>query len=101
VDRWRGESTRRGHSYAARARSRGAISNGNPATPRVLGRIYHADVVEVNGELAVMIRADNTVMAVLSMAEDTRGVTEIRVMGNPDKLKWVSGNKTENGAVTQ
>jgi RNA polymerase sigma-70 factor (ECF subfamily) len=82
-------------------RGRDAVAKFLLASPRVLGRNYHAEVVEVNDELAVIIRADTTVMAVVSMSAEAGGITEIRVMGNPDKLKWVSGNDTENIEATQ
>jgi RNA polymerase sigma-70 factor (ECF subfamily) len=71
------------------------------ASPRVLGRSYQAELAEVNGELAVIIRADSHVMVVVSITMDDGRVSEVRVMGNPDKLKWVNGSNTEDGELTQ
>ncbi|MEP7284450.1 MAG: RNA polymerase sigma-70 factor [Chloroflexota bacterium] len=81
-------------------RGREAVGQFLLASPRVLGKNYRAELTEVNGELAVMIRADGIVMVVLSMLVDDGQVSEIRVMGNPDKLKWVSGNNNKSGEVT-
>jgi RNA polymerase sigma-70 factor, ECF subfamily len=60
------------------------------ATPRLLAENFQVELAEVNDELAVIIRASNQVKVVLSMTMGDGGVSEIRAMGNPDKLKWVS-----------
>ena len=80
---------------------RDAVAQFLLASPRVLGKDYQSELAEVNGELALIIRADGNVVVVLSMSVDAGWVTEVRVVGNPDKLKWVSGNNTENDEVTQ
>jgi len=71
------------------------------ATPRVLGQDYQAEVAEVNGELAVIIRASGMVMVVLAVSVGEGRINAIRAMGNPDKLKWVRGNYGDQGEVTQ
>ena len=83
-------------------RGREAVAKFLLASPRVLGRNFQAELTEVNGELAVIIRADNAVVVVLSIAVDAGEVSAIRAMGNPDKLKWVSkSNNEEEGEVHQ
>jgi RNA polymerase sigma-70 factor (ECF subfamily) len=73
------------------------------ASPRFVEGNYHIDLAEVNNELAAIIRVDGSVLAVLSISVDDHNgqVSEIRAMGNPDKLKWVSGNNNESDEVTQ
>ncbi|MEO8607893.1 MAG: RNA polymerase sigma-70 factor [Chloroflexota bacterium] len=74
------------------------------ASPRFIGQgSYRVELANVNDELAAIIRVNGGVIAVLSIAlnEDNGTVSEIRAMGNPDKLKWVSGNNNENNEVTQ
>src|SRR5260221_4637837 len=80
-------------------KGREAVAQFLLGSPRVLGTSYHADLVEVNDELAVIIRADGKVIVVLTMTVDDGRVSEIRAIGNPDKLKWVSGNHSESDAV--
>jgi RNA polymerase sigma-70 factor (ECF subfamily) len=71
------------------------------ATPRILGQDYRADLAEVNGEPAVIIRSEGTVVVVLSVSVDEGRISEVRAMGNPDKLNWVRGNQSDNGEVLQ
>lgn len=73
------------------------------ASPRFLVGNYHIELAEVNDELAAIIRVDSSVLAVLSMSVDGDAgqVSEIRAMGNPDKLKWVNGNNNESNEVQQ
>jgi RNA polymerase sigma-70 factor (ECF subfamily) len=49
------------------------------------------ELAEVNGELALIVRADKKPFIVLSIVVDQERVTEIRAIGNPDKLKWLGG----------
>jgi RNA polymerase sigma-70 factor (ECF subfamily) len=52
------------------------------------------EFAEVNGEPSVIIRVDDgSVLLVLSISVEGEQVSEIRVIGNPDKLKWVSGHE--------
>jgi len=62
---------------------------------------FRVEVAEVNGESAVIIRTNSSVIAVLSIAVDDGLISEVRAMGNPDKLKWVSGDSAGNEEVTQ
>lgn len=92
-------------------KTRGAASHplhGRDAVARfILGSIrlvpakFHVETAEVNGELAVIVRAGDGVTAVLSISVDRGQVTEIRAMANPDKLKWVNGNNGESEGVAQ
>ncbi len=63
------------------------------ASPRLAPGNFHVELSEVNGELAVIIRTDSGVLAVLSVAVDAGRVSEIRAIGNPDKLKWVNEDR--------
>src|SRR5579871_92428 len=47
------------------------------------------ELTQVNGEAAIVIRTDAQVIVVLSIAEDQGSISEIRAMGNPDKLNWL------------
>src|SRR5262249_23783322 len=71
------------------------------ASPRLLRRSYPTQLPQVNGEQAVIIRADSQVVVVISMTLDAGRVSEIRVIGNPEKLKWVSGSNAKDEEVTQ
>jgi RNA polymerase sigma-70 factor (ECF subfamily) len=54
-----------------------------------------AEVAEINGEPAMIVRAEMQVLVVISVSvedEPTGRICEIRVIGNPDKLAWVSGS---------
>ncbi len=62
---------------------------------------FHVELAEVNGELAVIVRDENGVLVVLALAVDDGQIAEIRAIGNPDKLQWVSGTLNENGEVIQ
>jgi RNA polymerase sigma-70 factor (ECF subfamily) len=66
-------------------------------TPRLAGD-YYIEEAEVNDELAMLIRAqaDGNLIAVLSITVSDGKVSEVWAMANPDKLKWVSGNKGES-----
>ncbi len=61
----------------------------------------HVEMAEVNGELAVIVRNDRGVIVVLAIVADDGQIPEIRAMGNPDKLKWVSGTLNDKGEVIQ
>ncbi|MEP7290131.1 MAG: RNA polymerase sigma-70 factor [Chloroflexota bacterium] len=66
------------------------------ASPRLLMTSFQIELAEVNDEPALMIRDGSSVRAVITIAVDGDQVSEIRVMGNPDKLKWVNGNHPDN-----
>ncbi len=80
-------------------RGRSAVAQFMLATPRLLTGAYQVELAEVNDELAMIIRAEGTVRIVLTLTVDEGRVAEIRAIGNPDKLKWMSGNYTGNDEV--
>jgi RNA polymerase sigma-70 factor (ECF subfamily) len=59
------------------------------ASTRLLTRSYSVEVANVNGEASVILRMDGRAVLVLSVAVDRGRVREIRIIGNPDKLKRV------------
>jgi RNA polymerase sigma-70 factor, ECF subfamily len=48
------------------------------------------ELAAVNGELAMILRAGGKAFAVIAIVASAGQVREIRVVGNPDKLNWVS-----------
>jgi hypothetical protein len=50
------------------------------------------EVEAINGEPSLIVRVDGKVLVVLSISIDQGQVREVRVIGNPDKLKWVGGD---------
>jgi RNA polymerase sigma-70 factor (ECF subfamily) len=60
-----------------------------------------AEQAAVNGELAVILRVGGKAFFVLSIVADGDRVREIRVVGNPDKLKWVSVPSDVSGEVRE
>lgn len=54
------------------------------------------EVDEVNGEQAIVVRVDGKVFLVMSFAIQDGRVREVRAIGNPDKLTWVSRDKNDN-----
>src|SRR5262249_11148080 len=48
------------------------------------------ELAAINGELAAIARVAGPAMFVLAITVDQDRVSEIRVVGNPDKLHWVS-----------
>ncbi len=67
-----------------------AVAKFVSATRRLLPETYQAELAEVNGELALILREQEKVFLVLSISETADRITEIRAMGNPDKLIWVT-----------
>jgi RNA polymerase sigma-70 factor, ECF subfamily len=68
---------------------------------RLVAANRHIELSEVNGELAAIIRTGSNVLAVLSIAVADDQIAEIHAMGNPDKLKWVSGAINNGEGVIQ
>jgi len=68
---------------------RNAVARFVLASTRFLVEGYHAEIAEVNGEPAVVLRADDRALLVLFSTGAHGKVQEIRVIGNPDKLKHV------------
>ena len=59
------------------------------STRQVVGAL-HITVTAVNGEVAAIVRDDVRIVVVLWITVDQGRISEIRVVGNPDKLKWIS-----------
>ncbi len=59
------------------------------ASTRFLTEDYHADIADVNGEPAVILRAGRRALVVLFITVAQGKLQEIRVIGNPDKLNHV------------
>lgn len=55
----------------------------------------HSEFAEVNGEQAVILRTDDRAFLVLFAEADKQHVTNIRVVGNPDKLNWINETKED------
>jgi len=55
-----------------------------------------AEIMEVNGEPSVVIRSGEHPVVVLAITADGGQISEIRAMGNPDKLKWVDRSGEES-----
>ena len=60
------------------------------ASTRFMPEGGQVEVAAVNGELAMILRADGKAIVVMSITADEGQVREIRAVGNPDKLNWVS-----------
>ncbi len=71
------------------------------ASPRLAPETFHADVTQVNGEPALTLRWDDDVRLVLSVEIDAGKATKVLAIGNPDKLKWVSGAAGHAGEVIE
>jgi RNA polymerase sigma-70 factor (ECF subfamily) len=56
---------------------------------RFLPPNYQAEIAEVNGQPAAIVRVDHKAVLIIALEVDGDHVREIRVIGNPDKLEWV------------
>lgn len=56
---------------------------------RFLPPDYQAEIAEVNGQPAAIVRVDHEAILIIAIEVDGDHVREIRVIGNPDKLKRV------------
>ncbi len=81
-------------------RGRDAVARFLLAAPRIPPEPYQAEVGEVNGEPALILRAGSQVQVISFISIDQGRVNQIWVIGNPDKLKWVNRlmNDTEGVA---
>jgi RNA polymerase sigma-70 factor (ECF subfamily) len=61
---------------------------------------YSAEIREVNGEPAVVLRTEQRVFAVLLIEEEAGLVKAIRAIGNPDKLAGVKGGEGPMSSTT-
>ena len=59
------------------------------ASTRLPAEDYYAEIRELNGEQAVVLRGKERVIAALFVEGEEGGVREVRVVGNPDKLGWL------------
>ena len=59
------------------------------------------ELADINGELAIILRDGGKAFAVMSITAGDDRVREIRVVGNPDKLNWVSDLNVASGAVKE
>jgi RNA polymerase sigma-70 factor (ECF subfamily) len=71
------------------------------ASTRLLPAGAQTEMAAVNGELAMIVRASGKAFLVLSITADDDQVREIRVVGNPDKLNWVSVPSEDSGEVKE
>jgi RNA polymerase sigma-70 factor (ECF subfamily) len=69
---------------------RDAVARFMLASPRLATESLRADVLEVNGAPALVLRAGGEARIVLSLAIDQERVCAIHVIGNPDKLIGVN-----------
>jgi RNA polymerase sigma-70 factor (ECF subfamily) len=53
------------------------------------------EITIVNGEQAAILRTDNAAFLVLFIEDDQSMIRKIRIVGNPDKLKWVNDPKDD------
>lgn len=59
------------------------------ASTRFLASDAHAEIAEVNGQPAAILRIDRQAVIIIAIEVDRDHVREIRVIGNPDKLRAV------------
>ena len=60
------------------------------ASTRLMPAGAQAELAAVNGEMAMILRAGGKAFLVVSITAADDQVREIRVVGNPDKLNWLS-----------
>jgi len=82
-------------------RGREAVTQFMLGSIRLLPAGAQVEMAAVNGELALVARADGQAVFVMSIVPAGEQVREIRVVGNPDKLKWVSDPSAVSGEVNQ
>jgi RNA polymerase sigma-70 factor (ECF subfamily) len=68
-------------------RGRDTVARFLLASPRIPTESLQPDIIEVNGEPALILRAGSQVRVVLFISIDQGRVDQIWVIGNPDKLK--------------
>jgi len=68
---------------------RDAVARFSVGTRRFLPENYHRDIAEVNGQPAVIIRADRQVFSVITIDVEGEHIRAIRVIANPEKLARV------------
>ncbi len=68
---------------------------------RVAGENYDVEVAEVNGELGVILSLKGRVFIVLAIGIDGTVIRDLRIIGNPDKLKWLNKDQSTNKGTEQ
>ena len=80
---------------------RDAVAHFLVASKRFRDVAVQMEWAEVNGELAIILRADAQARVVLSIgvtaSADVTRINEIRIMGNPDKLVWLNAHQSNAG----
>jgi RNA polymerase sigma-70 factor (ECF subfamily) len=71
------------------------------ASTRFLPQGGQAELAAVNGELAMILRDGGKAFAVISLLAGEGGVREVRAVGNPDKLNWVSVPSDKSDEVSE
>lgn len=66
-----------------------AVARFLKVSPRFRAESLRTEFAEINREPAVIIWADSEVAVVITIEFEQDLIHEIRVVGNPDKLKWV------------
>lgn len=69
---------------------RDAVTHFAQSSLRYLPPGAQAEIAEVNGQLAAILRHNRQVVLVIAIQVDGDLVREIRVIGNPEKLGWLS-----------
>ena len=57
------------------------------ASQRLIQAVFTAEITEVNGEPAILIRVDGHPLSVVSVTIEQQHIVAIRVIGNPEKLR--------------
>jgi len=68
---------------------RAAVAQFALSSTRFLPPNYHAEIAEVNGQPAAILRVGHKAVAIITIEVDSDHIRAVRVLGNPDKLKWV------------
>ncbi len=68
---------------------RTAVAQFALSSTRFLPSNYHAEIAEVNGQPAAILRVGRKAVAIITIEVDSDRIRAVRVIGNPDKLKWV------------
>jgi RNA polymerase sigma-70 factor (ECF subfamily) len=59
------------------------------SSTRFLAASVQAQIAEVNGQPAAILRDGEQAVVVVALEVDHEHVRAIRVIGNPDKLRWI------------
>jgi len=65
------------------------------------GQNFDFEVTEVNGELGLILSVKGKVFIVMAIGVQEDLIHELRVIGNPDKLKWLNKNHTTDEGTQQ